>query len=419
MFMILSLIREAAEMVGRILLFIALTGLLSSAIYLLLALIATLRFHFTPSDTAPSGARDVPLPPVTVLKTLHGMEPLLEQNLESFFRQDYPAFELIFGARSGSDPALRIVDALRRKHPGINTRIILSGEPAYPNAKVYSLGKMIAAASYPYLVITDSDVHVSPDFLKRVVRPLLDSRVGLVTCMYRGVPTGGLWSGLEALGMSVEMSSGVLVAELLEGMKFALGPGMATRKDVLAKLGGIDVLGTYCADDFVLGQLTHAAGKKVLLSRHVIDHVALNRSAQASLLHQVRWMKSTRFSRPLAHLGTVMTFAMPFGLLGMAAGLAGGHGILAFGLLGLAVLNRMVQSALVGWGAVRDPRSVWFCWLYPVRDLLGFFLWCASFWGTEIVWRGERYQLAAGGKMTRKSSLPSAAPKSEDAGAPQ
>ena len=397
----------------RILLFISLGGLASSAIYLFLALIAAIRFRGTsPTTASPS---DGDLPPVTVLKPLCGMEPLMEQRLESFFRQDYPSFELIFGARNSSDPVLKIVEALRQKHPRVRTEVVLSGEPAYPNAKVHGLEKMIAAASYPYLVITDSDVHVGPDFLKQVVRPLSDPSVGLGTCIYRGVPCGGLWSRLEALGMSVEMPAGVLVAELLEGMKFALGPCMAISKDLLARLGGIRVLGAYCSDDFLLGQLTHAAGMKVLLSRYIIEHVAVNRSARASLLHQVRWMKSTRFSRPLGHVGALMTFAMPFGLLGLAAGLGMGRWMLGFGLLSLAVMNRMVLSIVMGWGVVHDSGSLRFCWLYPVRDLLGFFLWCASFWGTEIVWRDERYELSAGGKMTRKSDLSHSVPPSPDA----
>src|SRR5438046_6177323 len=170
--------------------------------------------------------------------------------------------------------------------------------------------------------------------------------------------------------MSAECSSCVIVAELLEVMKFALGPAMGTRKDVLAGLVGIEALGAYCADDFVLGQLTHAAGRKVVLSRHVVDHVALNRSARVSLLHQVRWMKSTRFSRPLGHLGSVMTFAMPFGVLGMAAGFAKGRWALGLGLLSVTVVNRVAQSVVVGWGVVRDSRSLRFCWLYPARDLL-------------------------------------------------
>jgi ceramide glucosyltransferase len=390
-------------MVGQVLLFVALAGLSSSAVYLVLTMVAALRFRFAPPEMVAPVEGDALLPPVTLLKPLHGMEPLLEKSLEGFFRQDYPTFELIFGARDRSDPALSVVDALRRRYPGVRTRTIISGEPAYPNAKVYALGKMVAASSDEYLVITDSDSQVASDFLKQMVRPLLDSTVGLVTCIYRGVPTGGLWSLLEALGMSVEMSSGALVADLLEGMKFALGPAMATRKDVLARLGGIEVLGAYHSDDFVLGQLTHSAGKKVVLSRHVIDHVALNRSARASLRHQVRWMKNTRFFRPLGHVGSLMTFAMPFGLLGLAAGLAEGRRTLGLGLLGLAVLNRIVQSIVVGWGVVRDPRSLRFCWLYPARDLLGFFVWCASFMGREFIWRGERYRLEAGGKITRES----------------
>jgi ceramide glucosyltransferase len=212
--------------------------------------------------------------------------------------------------------------------------------------------------------------------------------------------------------MSIEMSSGVLVAEMLEGMKFALGPGMATRKDVLAKFGGIKVLGAFCSDDFLLGQLTDAVGKKVVLSRHVIDHVAMNRSARASLAHQLRWMKSTRFSRPLGHAGTGLTYAMPFGLLGLVTGIATGSWTLGFELLSWAVLNRVVQSVIVGWGLLHDSRSLWFCWLYPVRDLLGCFLWAGGYFGTEIVWRGEHYQLESGGKMTRKAGPLSTAPES-------
>src|SRR5262249_14551021 len=153
--------------------------------------------------------------------------------LESFFRQDYPEFELIFGVRQDSDPALEIVRSLQRKYPHVKVQVISSGEPAYPNAKVFVMERMLAAAVGSYLVITDSDVCVKPDCVRRVVAPLLDPDVGVVTCLYRGVPAGGLWSKLEAMGMSVEMPSGVLVADMLEGMRFALGPTMATRKDVV------------------------------------------------------------------------------------------------------------------------------------------------------------------------------------------
>ncbi|MCL5005043.1 MAG: bacteriohopanetetrol glucosamine biosynthesis glycosyltransferase HpnI [Acidobacteria bacterium] len=397
-------------MTENIVLLCALAGLTASCVYLGLVLIAIFRFDSSKPKAGGATQTAVSLPPVTVLKPLHGIEPLLEQSLDGFFRQVYRTYELIFGARTADDPALQVVDSLRKKYPQVRAHVVLSGEPNYPNAKVFVLEKMVAAAAHQTIVITDSDVQVTTDYLEKVVSPLLKPNVGLVTCLYRGVPTGGIWSRLEALGMSVEMSSGVLVANLVEGMKFALGPTMATRKEIVDDLGGFGALGDYCADDFVLGNLTANAGKKVVLSHHIIDHVVLNRSARESFLHQVRWMKSARFSRRLGHIGTGLTFAMPFGLLGLAAGWMRGDWKLGLGLLGLALVNRLVLAVSVGWGIVRDRRSVWFCWLYPLRDILGFFMWCASFIGNVIVWRGEEYRLMDGGKMVRKIASPQPAP---------
>ena len=389
-------------MIEYILLIIAVMGLVASTVYLGLVVVAAFRFRASACRDSALSAKRVTLPPITVLKPVHGMEPLLEECLESFFLQDYPAYELIFGARTADDPALAVVESLKRKYPNVPTRIVLSGEPAYPNAKVYLMEKMSPVAAYPTLFITDSDVRVTPDYLRQVVTPMLDPNVGMVTCLYRGVPTGGFWSLLEALGMSIEMSSGVLVANLLEGMKFALGPTMVIRKDVLEGWGGFGVLRDYCADDFVTGALTHEAGWKVALSHHVIDHIVLNRNARQSFLHQLRWMKSSRFSRPTGHVGTGLTFAMPFGLLGLLAGCLSGHWVLGLVLFSAACANRIVQALAVGWGVTRDRYSALFCWFYPVRDLLGFILWCGSFSGSEIHWRGERYRLISGGRMVHK-----------------
>jgi ceramide glucosyltransferase len=386
-------------MLEHILFIVAGTGLLAASVYLTLVVVASVRFRISARPRSASTEGKSALPPVTVLKPLHGMEPLLEECLESFFRQDYAIYELIFGARNGSDPALAVVESLRLKYPHVPAQVVLSGEPAYPNAKVHLMEKMAPLAAHQILVITDSDVRVTPDYLQQVVAPMLDATVGMVTCLYRGVSTGGFWSRLEALGMSIEMSSGVLVANLLEGMKFALGPTMVIRKDVLEGWGGFRVLRDYCADDFVMGALTADAGKRVVLSHHMIDHLVLNRTARQSLLHQLRWMKSSRFSRRWGHVGTGLTFAMPFGLLGLAAGWISGNWTLGLGLLGAAFANRVVQALVVGWGVTRDRYSALYCWLYPLRDLLGFILWCGSFSGSEIVWRGERYRLLRGGRM--------------------
>ena len=389
-------------MLGSVLMFVALAGLVTSTIFLFLVLLGAWRFRRR-QRTAAEPPR---MPPVSVLKPVHGMEPHLEENLESFFRQNYPRFEIVFGARHEDDPALEVVQRLRRRYPDVPVRIVLAGEPERPNAKVCALEKMLPECAYPYLVISDSDVRVAPSYLQRVVEPLLDERVGLVTCLYRGVPAGGLWSRLEALGMSVEMASGVLAANLMEGMRFALGPTMALRKDRLAEVGGFEGLADYCADDYVLGQRIHAVGHEVVLSDHVIDHYSLNRSLAGSLAHQVRWMKSTRYSRPRGHLGTGLTFAMPFGILGLVAGLLLGHPLWGLMVLGAALVNRMLQALAVGWGVVGDPESARYFWLYPARDLLGFLLWCLSFTDSTIVWRGERYLLRVEGRMVPASALP-------------
>ena len=396
-------------MFGHLLLLCAIIGLLSCTVFLILLALAFLRFRRRPVLAASAQ----PWPFVSLLKPLHGLEPGLESNLESFFRQDYPQYEIIFGCRQESDPALEVVRTLRRRYPEVPVKVALSGEPEHPNAKVCSLQKMAAAASSNYLVVSDSDVNVTPGYLREVIRPLLQPEVGMVTCLYRGVSSGGFWSRLEALGMSVEMTAGVVVADMLEGLKFALGPTMAIRRDVLQEAGGFEILADYCADDFVLGQRVFEAGWQVVLSQYVLNHVALHQRCLASLQHQVRWMKSTRFSRPKGHIGTGLTFAMPFGLLGLAAGFAADKPLLGLALFLYAALNRMAEALLAGWGVVRDPLVLRYFWLYPVRDLLGFLLWCASFFNTSIVWRGERYQLQMGGKMVREGAAADGAADSE------
>src|SRR5215831_8705095 len=325
----------------RLFLVFSVIGLVSSTVYLVLVIKAAGRFRRAFQDQIVDG---LSLPAVTVLKPLHGLEPHLERNLESFFLQDYPEFELLFGARDRSDRALEVVKALQRKHPHVKSRIILSGEPKYPNAKVFALEQMLARTTTSYVVITDSDVCVNQNCLREVVAPLLDNENGVVTCLYRGLTAGGFWSRLEALGMSVELPSGVLVANMMEGMRFALGPTMATRKDVLDLIGGIAALGPYCADDYVLGNRAYVGGKRVVLSKHIVGHVAMNTSARRSLEHQVRWMRSTRFSRSAGHIGTGLTYAMPFGLLGLAISGLGHHWELGVALLAWAFLNRVIQA---------------------------------------------------------------------------
>jgi ceramide glucosyltransferase len=199
--------------------------------------------------------------------------------------------------------------------------------------------------------------------------------------------------------MSVEMPSGVMVADMLEGIRFALGPAVALRRDALDKIGGIAATADYYSDDFVLGNLIWAAGYKVIFSHHIIQHVLTPRSLKRTLGDQLRWMKSTRFSRPLGHIGTGLTYAMPFGVLGLISAAATGHWRLGIGLFAAAFVNRVVQSIAVGWGIIGDRRALYLSWLYPVRDMLGFFTWMVSFGSRTFFWRGETYRFSKGGRI--------------------
>jgi ceramide glucosyltransferase len=182
-------------------------------------------------------------------------------------------------------------------------------------------------------------------------------------------------------------------------MRFAMGAVMATRRDALQKIGGIAATADYYSDDFVLGNEVWAAGYSVVLSHHVVEHVLVPRSFQQTFGDQLRWMKSTRYSRPKGHLGTGLTFAMPYGVLGLVSAAALRHPGFGIALLATAFLDRMIQSATVGWGVVRDSRALLYCWLYPLRDLLGFFTWMGSYTSRSFFWRGEIYRFGDGGRI--------------------
>ena len=385
----------------RVLLGISAFGLVSSTIFLTLVVIATARFK-RHSDQYRRVAQSIPrdaLPPVTIFKPVHGMEERLAENLESFFEQNYPEYEIIVGARSNDDPGIQLARTIAERHPKVKSRIVISGPPPWPNAKVFTLDKMIRLSGNDFFIISDSDVRVERDFLRNVIPPLFDRKLGLVSCLYRGDPAADFWSSLEALGMSVEMPSGVVVADMLEGIRFALGPAVALRRDALDAIGGIASTRDFYSDDYVLGNKIWGAGYKVIFSHHLIHHVLTPRPALRTLGDQLRWMKSTRHSRPWGHVGTGMTFAVPFGILAFISAALLGHAPLGLVLLASALLNRVLQSVVVGWGLLKDPRALRLCWLYPLRDLEGFLVWAASFTSHKFYWRGETYRFIDDGRI--------------------
>ena len=382
---------------------VAAIGTLSSTVFLALALIGARLFHSSARQQRAFEATlgYAQLPFVSLLKPLHGLEPQLDENLESFFTQDYPQFEVLFAVDSEDDEAAALARRAMERHPERPSRIVVNGEPPWPNRPAYSFFRMAEVAQGEILVTSDSDVIVDGSYLRQVVPPLLHENTGMLTCVYRGLNAGGFWSLMDAIGMSVEMTAGVVIANWMEGMKFGLGPTIVVRRDALQAIGGYTAIGEYFSNDFVIGSFIAAKGFEVVLSRHIISHVVPPMTFKRMWQRQVRWAAGTRRSRPLGHLGSGLVYALPYGLLALIAGVMLGHGAQGAAVLGWSVLNRIIESLAIGWGITRDRECLRRPWLYAVRDLLGFAVWIASYVNRKITWRDGQFELLEDGRVSR------------------
>jgi ceramide glucosyltransferase len=383
---------------------VAMVGSVTSSIYCGMVLAAALRFGLR-KRREQTAVADF-LPPVSVLKPLHGTEPGMERNLETFFEQEYPEFELLFCARFETDEGLKLARAVGERYPLVQAKYVTCGDPMpkFHNAKVYSLAKLDSVARYERYVTSDADVRVETDYLLRMVQNLRDPQMALASCVYLGTAVGkdgggaGFAAQLDAVGKSVEMTSGVLVADMIEGTKFALGATMALPRKSFQDVGGFDELGQFYADDFVLGNRLASQGKGVKMATYIIRLMVQDSPFWLSFRNQLRWMQSTRRSRPWGHLGSGLTFAMPFGLLGLAWGFASGHAVLGEVWLAAMVVNRWLQAGAI-LSVLGDPDRVRSAAIYPLRDMLGFGLWVGSYGGENFYYRGKVYKLKDGGRV--------------------
>jgi len=332
--------------------------------------------------------------PISVLKPLSGADEGLEENLRSFFTLDYPEFEILFAVRRRDDPAVPIVESLSREYPSVRSQLLIVGEPPYPNAKVFSLDRMMAVARFDVLVMSDSDIRVTPDMLRVVAAEFQDPKLGVATCPYRAVAGDSFWSRLEAAGMNTEFLGGVLVARMLEGMKFAVGPTIVARRQALNEIGGFNRLKDYLAEDFVMGQFAAEAGWSVILSSYVVEHRIGSETLAANAAHRLRWARSTRRSRPAGYVGQLFTNPLP--LLGMLLLVNP-----AFWRLIVPVILIRFLAAYATVRILRDRETS--PWQVLLQDILSFLFWIAGFFGNTIIWRGRKYRLQADGKFVLHS----------------
>jgi ceramide glucosyltransferase len=386
-----------------VLLAVAVAGTIASTIVLVLALLGAVQFRWNARQERKASKKfSIDLPPVSVLKPVHGNEARLKENIESFFRQKYPKYEILFAADEPDDPALPVVREICARYRHIPSRVLVTGAPPWPNAQNYCFHRMTEVAAYDILVTSDSDVEVGPNYLRDVVVPLLDPQVGAVTCLFRGKSAGGPWALLDAIGQSVEFTAGVLMANLLEGTKFGLGPTIAVRKDSLARIGGFAAVRGYLSNDFVVGNFIYKAGFRVVLSSHVVDHMSPPMTFRKMWERQLRWAMGTRYSRPKGHLGSGLTFAVPYGILGLISASLLGRPAVGVVLFAASLLNRIVECWVIGWWAARDPMARRLVLLYPLRDLHGFIVWCASYLCKWSLWRDNNYVLLKGGRLVAR-----------------
>jgi ceramide glucosyltransferase len=379
----------------------AILGCLSSSIYYFLCIWSAAAF-LRQQKAAGEGARSTQfLPPVSILKPLKGTDPEIYESFRSHCLQDYPEFEIIFGVHDPNDPAIASVTQLQQEFPHRKIQLVVCPAILGPNVKVSNLAQMLDKARYDHLMVNDSDIRVEPDYLRRALAPLANQGVGMVTCLYRGVSAPTLGSRLEALGISSDFCAGVLVARTVEGgIRFGLGSTMAFRRADLKAIGGFASFVDYLADDYELGKRLAETGLTIEISDVVVETFLPAYNLQQFVAHQLRWARGVRDSRAGGYFGLVFTFGLMWSALAV---IAAGGALWAWGVFAAVLLLRTTVAWIVGRTALEDvhlPRNLG---LLPLRDLVGVFVWIASFFGQTVTWRGDRFELNHG-KLTRIGS---------------
>jgi ceramide glucosyltransferase len=339
------------------------------------------------------------LPPLSILKPLKGTDPEMYQSLRSHCVQNYPEYEILFGISDPGDPSAEIVKRLQQEFPNRIIQLVHCGKHLAANGKVSTLAQLAAIAKHDVLLVNDSDIRVESDYLRTLAIELRQPGVGLVTCLYRGIPARTPGSKLESLGISTDFIPGALVASLIEGgLHFGLGSTLALRKNDLEAIGGFEVLADYLADDYQLGRRIAENKLRVELSRTVVETYLPAYELHEFITHQLRWMRTIRSSRPSGYAGLPLTFTIPWAVLALVLA-RGTHW--AFALFTIVVLVRLVAAVVTGSFVLRDRHLLRLLWLLPLRDLMAPFIWLAGLVGSKIIWRGREFELKDGKLIPR------------------
>jgi len=334
-------------------------------------------------------------PPITILKPVCGLDRDAYNNFASFCRQDYPEYQIIFSVRDSGDAAVSVVQQIISDFPELDIQLVVSDRIIGTNLKVSNLANAVTQAKHEILVIADSDIRVGTDYLQRIIQPLCDRQVGVVTCLYRSSSSGWV-STLEAIGTATDFHAGVLVSNQLAGIQFAFGSTIVIRKSVLEEIGGFLAIADYLADDFQLGNQPAQLGYQVILSDYVVEHVLGTSNLVESIHRQIRWTRCVRVSRIWGYIGLIFTYGTFTSLLFL---LVTRGSLLGWAVFSITWIMRGAMGWIVGVRYLNDPVAKKYIWLIFLRDLISFVSWCYGFVGSTIEWRGQQFKLVKGGKL--------------------
>src|SRR2546426_9231451 len=338
-------------------------------------------------------------PPVTILKPLKGNDGQLYENLLSFCLQDYRSFEIVFGVRDLHDPAVAVVKRLRHEFPGLELKLVADSRTIGTNLKVSTLANLVRHAKHDTLIVADSDMRVGPGYIRAVVGPLEDHRVGLVTCLYRGVASYGVASQLGAIFINEWFFPAALVGTHVERLRHAFGATIACRRGTLGAIGGFEAVADYLADDYMLGRLVGRLGLRVELVPYLVDNIITESNVRTLLVHELRWARTFRTLRPLPYFCSLFTFGIPLSLVWLGVSMGGSlAGIATAAHVGLRCVGRIAMSRSL------DRRLRWAdTWLVPIRDVLSFLVVIVSFLGRTVRWNDAELRVRPDGRLERRS----------------
>jgi len=361
------------------------------------AIFAALRFSRRQKEKAPLNFA----PFVSVLKPVYGIDFGSKENFESFCAQNYSNYEILFAVNDEFDPAVPLIRKLIAAHPERKIRLVTGAPFLGENRKVNNLALMVREANHEILSITDGDVRVGPDYLRNVVAPFADNKTGAVTSLYRGIAQRSFFGELEALGAASDFAAGVLVAERMEGLNFALGASIVTTKSWLQRIGGFEPIAHLLADDYELGNRIAEAGGEVVLSKEVVATMYPMQTLRGFCDHQLRWARTVRLCRPLSYLGLIFTHGLPWAIF---VAFFSPTKAIAVACLATYLVLRISVALSSGVGVLQDEtvRRRW--WLIPVRDAVHFLIWLASFASNRVTWGDAEFTMKKGQMVPVRNS---------------